>query len=37
MTLMAVIAVLLVTAGAAGYIPARRAASVDPARVLKAE
>jgi predicted permease len=36
-TLTAVIALLLVTAAAAGYVPAHRAASVDPARVLKAE
>jgi predicted permease len=36
-TLTAVIVVLLVTACAAAYVPARRAASVDPARVLKAE
>jgi putative ABC transport system permease protein len=37
LTLTATIALLLVTAGAAGYLPARRAARVDPARVLKAE
>jgi predicted permease len=36
-TLTVAIALLIVTAGAAGYVPARRAASVDPARVLKAE
>ena len=36
-TMTAVIVVLLVTACVAGYIPARRAAGVDPARVLKAE
>jgi transcriptional regulator len=36
-TLTAVIALLLVTACAAGYVPAHRATSVDPARVLKAE
>jgi predicted permease len=36
-TLTAVVALLLVTACAAGYVPAHRAASVDPARVLKAD
>jgi ABC-type antimicrobial peptide transport system permease subunit len=36
-TLTAVVALLLVTACAAGFIPAHRAASLDPARVLKAE
>jgi macrolide transport system ATP-binding/permease protein len=36
-TLAAATALLLVTACLAGYLPARRAASVDPARVLKAE
>jgi predicted permease len=36
-TLAAVAAVLLVTACAAGFVPAHRAASMDPARVLKAE
>jgi ABC-type antimicrobial peptide transport system permease subunit len=36
-TLSAVIAVLHVTAAAAGYVPAHRAANVDPARVLRAE
>jgi len=36
-TLAGVVAVLLVTACGAGFIPAHRAASMDPARVLKAE
>jgi predicted permease len=36
-TLAAVVVLLLVTACAAGFVPARRAASTDPARVLKAE
>jgi predicted permease len=36
-TLMAAIACLLLTASAAGFVPARRAAGVDPARVLRAE
>ena len=36
-TLTAVVALLLVTACAAGFVPAHRAASLDPARVLKAE
>jgi ABC-type antimicrobial peptide transport system permease subunit len=36
-TLGAVVALLLVTACAAGFVPAHRAASTDPARVLKAE
>jgi predicted permease len=37
LTLSAAILLLLLTAGAASYIPARRAASVDPARVLRTE
>ena len=36
-TLAAAIACLVVTASAAALVPARRAASVDPARVLRAE
>jgi predicted permease len=36
-TLIAVAAVLLATALAAGYLPARRAARVDPIRVLRAD
>jgi ABC-type antimicrobial peptide transport system permease subunit len=36
-TLAIAVALMLVTACAAGYIPARRAANLDPARMLKAE
>jgi predicted permease len=36
-TLAVAVALMLVTACAAGYIPARRAANLDPARMLKAE
>jgi ABC-type antimicrobial peptide transport system permease subunit len=36
-TYAAVTAVMLLTAGLAAWVPARRAAAVDPARVLKGE
>jgi ABC-type lipoprotein release transport system permease subunit len=36
-TLAGAIACLLVTASAAALVPARRAASIDPARVLRME
>ena len=37
LTLTSVVAILLTTALVAGYLPARRAATVDPARVLKGD
>jgi predicted permease len=37
LTMTAVIAILLTTALAAGFLPARRAATVDPARTLRVE
>ena len=37
MTLIGVCAALLVTTGAAGYLPARRAAAIDPARAIRTE
>jgi len=37
LTLAAVVAILLATALVAGFFPARRAATVDPARILRAE
>jgi predicted permease len=37
LTMAAVVAILLATALVAGFFPARRAATVDPARILRAE